>query len=347
MRHMYNNFKKLYPGKSFKDAVWAAAKACTTTDFNECMERIKGMSEDAYKYLLKQEPSTWSLHGFHHFCKSDMLLNNGSESFNSCILEAREMPVLAMCEWIRRKLMKMFVSKRNAMSKHNGVLTPEAVKKIECAKKEALRKCICYGQDDRYEVDHGSKTYIVDLAARSCGCNLWDLTGIPCSHAICCILKRRMNVVQFVDPYYSKDTYMRAYSQTVNPMPGQDQWERTEQAPPLPPAFIVQAGRPKKSRRKEPGEVKKGKQTRLRQGKNKCSHCGEEGHYKNKCKNPPKEKVLPTVDPNQGGRPAKESTVTFTTKKRKYTRKVSSSDYKFHYHLVLVNFLIFFLVINR
>lgn len=29
-------------------------------------------------------------------------------------------------------------------------------------------------------------------------------------------------MVQFVDPYFTKDAYMRAYSQVVHPMPGKE-----------------------------------------------------------------------------------------------------------------------------
>lgn len=324
LRHMYNNFKVVFPGKSYKDALMAAAYATTIYDFTECMERIKSMNDKAYEWLMKRDPTTWSLHGFDHYCKSDMILNNGAESFNSCILEAREMPIESMCEWIRRKLMTMFVNKRNAMRKHTWVLTPKAMEKIEAAKKEALTRCKCYGQDDKYEVDHYSKTFVVDLARRTCGCNLWDITGLPCCHAICCIMKRRVNVIQFVDPYYHKETYLRAYNESINPMSGHEQWERTTYPRPLPPKFVIQPGRPKKSRKKELGE---GKKRRFRVGGNHCSKCGLEGHYKNKCTNPPKQpEVSPTIK-SKGGRPSKSSTVKFDTKKRKYTKKVVDFPY--------------------
>lgn len=64
------------------------------------------------------------------------------------------------------------------------------MKKIDDNKKVALTKCRCYGQDEKFEVHHGSKRYVVDLFARTCGCNLWGISGIPCCHALCCILKR-------------------------------------------------------------------------------------------------------------------------------------------------------------
>ena len=70
-----------------------------------------------------------------------MLLNNVYESFNSYILRARDKPILTMCEWIRRQLMKRFAAKHDGMTKHRGILTPNTVKRVEVAKEEGLKMC--------------------------------------------------------------------------------------------------------------------------------------------------------------------------------------------------------------
>jgi len=67
---MHNNFKKKWPGKFFKDVVWAAAKASTLHEFEEAMEVIRYMNEEAATYLMKQDLKTWSLHGFRYYPKS-------------------------------------------------------------------------------------------------------------------------------------------------------------------------------------------------------------------------------------------------------------------------------------
>ena len=59
-------------------------------DFDIAMDRIKEMDPDAASWLIRRNLETWSLHGFKHYAKSDMLLNNACESFNSCILERSE-----------------------------------------------------------------------------------------------------------------------------------------------------------------------------------------------------------------------------------------------------------------
>ena len=326
MRHMHNNFKKQWPGKSYKDAVWAAAKATTLVQFKENMKVIHDMSVDAHNYLMRQNPSTWSLHAFKHHPKSSMQLNNACESFNSCILEARQMPILSMCEWIRRRLMKMFISKRNKMRVHQGFLTPDAMEKLNEIKLQSLHNCQIVGDGDLYEVDSGGKTFVVNLQARSCGCNLWDITGLPCSHAVACILRRRLNLEEFVSPYFQKETYMRAYGLSVSVMPGQDQWETTNYPPLDPPKLVIQPGRPRKKRTKEAGEKSKPKTSRVRFGKNKCGNCGEVGHTRKICKNPTVVQEAPTT-PRTGGRPPRKTTRPTQIQKRTYTkRKVGLAD---------------------
>lgn len=43
----------------------------------------------------------WCKHSFRFYPQCDVLMNNLSESFNSTILEARDRPIMTMCEWIR------------------------------------------------------------------------------------------------------------------------------------------------------------------------------------------------------------------------------------------------------
>ena len=50
--------------------------------YNEALEELKSISKDAYDWLAKIEPNTRSKAHFSGRAKSDILLNNHSESFN-------------------------------------------------------------------------------------------------------------------------------------------------------------------------------------------------------------------------------------------------------------------------
>ena len=144
---------------------------------------------------------------------------------------------------------------------------------------------------------------------------------MPCTHAISCILRRRLKVEDYVDAFYHKETYMKAYALSVMPMPGEKGWEKTGQAPLDPPNLVIQPGRPKKLRRREPGEGSKTAQVRTRHGKNKCGNCREEGHTRNNCKNPTVVPEQPRPTTNKGGRPPRSDTMPMQPQKRKYTKR--------------------------
>ncbi|GMY18731.1 hypothetical protein FCV25MIE_13970 [Fagus crenata] len=56
---------------------------------------------------------------------------------------------------------------------------------------------------------------------------MWDLTGIPCPHAISAIVEAEKNPEDFVDACYSKEKYMKAYNPIIYPVPDEQQWEKT------------------------------------------------------------------------------------------------------------------------
>ena len=90
-------------------------------DFIKCMDEIKEKNENAYIWLSERPAQEWSRSHFSTISKCDMLLNNLCEVFNKYILEAREKPILTMCETIRCKLMNRLFLKRNVMEKYIGL----------------------------------------------------------------------------------------------------------------------------------------------------------------------------------------------------------------------------------
>ncbi|XP_048502680.1 uncharacterized protein LOC125498502 [Beta vulgaris subsp. vulgaris] len=107
-----------------------------------------------------------------------------------------------------------------------------------------------------WEVDYEHDTFVVNLRDRSCSCNKWDMTGIPCIHAYACTLRIRGKPEDYVDPFHSKEKYMQAYGPYIKPMPEMKQWEATEFPHPLPPPVRKMPGRPSpKKRKKEADEI--------------------------------------------------------------------------------------------
>ncbi|XP_062085681.1 uncharacterized protein LOC133791781 [Humulus lupulus] len=65
---------------------------------------------------------------------------------------------------------------------------------------------------------------------------IWELTGIPCSHAVAAIWHKREDLVTYVSKWYTKEYYMKAYSQQIFPIRNQDEWPRSGKGKDNPPA---------------------------------------------------------------------------------------------------------------
>ncbi|KAL0373221.1 UNVERIFIED_CONTAM: hypothetical protein Scaly_1003700 [Sesamum calycinum] len=87
---------------------------------------------------------------------------------------------------------------------------------------------------------------------------VWDVSGIPCKHAALGIFHMRDSLESFCDSRFSKENYMKAYSYCIHPVPDPTFWPQDLEVEPtnlLPPIVRRMLGRPKKNRRKEPGEA--------------------------------------------------------------------------------------------
>ena len=76
VRHLLANFKKDFPRKVLKDAIWSTSRATTKNSFDFHMDELKKLDMKAYEWLVKLDVRTWSRHAFKPRNKSDTLVNN-------------------------------------------------------------------------------------------------------------------------------------------------------------------------------------------------------------------------------------------------------------------------------
>ncbi|KAG8373020.1 hypothetical protein BUALT_Bualt12G0127500 [Buddleja alternifolia] len=79
----------------------------------------------------------------------------------------------------------------------------------------------------------------------------WELSGIPCKHALSAINAQELNPEDFVHQCYTVETYARVYAPCIYPVNGPDKWKETGQVPPIPPNLGKGVGRPPRARRKD------------------------------------------------------------------------------------------------
>ncbi|CAI9301786.1 unnamed protein product [Lactuca saligna] len=202
-------------GAEYRKLFWFAAKATTTTKFEDIMNEIKLIVSNAYEHLMgKKNPNTWSSAFFREDSGSDAIENGVSESFSATIVEARKKPIIAMLEDIR-----VFW----------GVIP---------------------GGIHQYESRWLNEVYAVDLDKRTCGCRSWQLTGIPCVHAISVILCLNGNTEEYVAIWYTTQMFGSCYRYNVKPINGRKMWPAKDMNTILPPKRRTMPGRPKINRRK-------------------------------------------------------------------------------------------------
>ncbi|KAL2251896.1 UNVERIFIED_CONTAM: hypothetical protein Sindi_2311900, partial [Sesamum indicum] len=179
--------------------------------------------------------------------------------------DTREKPILTMLEWIREFLMKRLQENRDmAEAKWKDRICPR-IRKILDKHIEKVGDCIPIKADNfHYQIscfDGGQ--YAVDLSNHTCSCRKWELSGIPCKHAISAILNQKDDPEDYIDDCYSVIAYKRIYASAIMPISGENQWNETCFIPPLPPRFGRRSGRPSSARRRDADEPmpkkKKGK----------------------------------------------------------------------------------------
>nr|CAD1838446.1 unnamed protein product [Ananas comosus var. bracteatus] len=93
--------------------------------------------------------------------------------------------------------------------------------------KEKARHCEpLWAGETIYEVHFNGRQYTVSLAAASCECRQWDVTRVPCKHAVSAIYKAKLDPEKFVHKYFLKETYIRTYSQMIMPIPDSSRWPK-------------------------------------------------------------------------------------------------------------------------
>ncbi|GKA23420.1 mutator type transposase [Tanacetum coccineum] len=244
LRHIHENMKKQWNGQAYKELLWRCAAATTVPYFDRAMEELKEFNKEAFEWLAKIPAHSWSRSHFSGRAKSDILLNNLCECFNGKILDARDAPIITALEYIREYLMRRMVNVIVVINKTDGPLTPSATKLLKVAMDKANKYTIGF---------NGGKSM-----------RKWELTGIPCAHAIATNYNMALNGIQvsipeeWVHKCYWLATWKHAYSYTLGCLNEKTKEEKAQM-------------------------VKDGKLSRAYKTVT-CNKCGNLGHNSRSCK---------------------------------------------------------------
>lgn len=105
-RHIYANFKYKYARVKFRNLYQGAIRATQPLIFSEKMDEIKAINLPTHDQLMEIPPCYWLRHVFDEREKVDHVTNNMIKSFNSQIGTTRDLPILSLLKYIRRKVIK-------------------------------------------------------------------------------------------------------------------------------------------------------------------------------------------------------------------------------------------------
>ncbi|XP_062014029.1 uncharacterized protein LOC133730460 [Rosa rugosa] len=295
VRHLHNNFKNDgHRGLELKQKLWAVARACTMSQYASAMEDMKKSSVGAWQWCLDRPAIHWSKSHFHEKFKCDVLLNNHSESFNKSILEARKKPILPCLEDIRMATMLRLANRRQSGPNWRCRVGPRVEKQLKKQADLAADYRPRESSDLRFEIQGRGvgcasgvvAQHSVALDMKSCTYKRWDISGLPCGHAIAAIYSKGRSPDEYVDDYFTKERYMKAYEPIMYPINGVQEWDMINR-PIAPPLYRRQPGRPKMARNKEAGEVEPPagltKLPKVYYTQVKCGICKKKGHNRRTC----------------------------------------------------------------
>uniref|UniRef100_A0A1J3JYS5 SWIM-type domain-containing protein n=1 Tax=Noccaea caerulescens TaxID=107243 RepID=A0A1J3JYS5_NOCCA len=261
------------------DDFYAAAYAPSLVSFERHVENIKGLSPDAYNWIVQNsKPDQWA-NAYLLGSRYNHMTSNSGEPFFSWASDANDLPITQMVDVIRGKIMGLIHARRINAAEANGRLTPSMEVKLEkeCVKAQSLH--VTSSADNKFQV-RGETYEVVDMAQWQCTCRVWQLTGLPCQHAVAVLSCNGRSPYDFCSRYFTAESYRMTYSLSINPVPlleGEMCRESSggSAVTVTPPPTRRPPGRPPK--KKTPAEEVMKRQLQ-------CSRCKGLGHNKSTCK---------------------------------------------------------------
>ncbi|CAN1156141.1 hypothetical protein LINPERHAP2_LOCUS20779 [Linum perenne] len=298
-RHVSANWKIKHKSSAGRKAFWDAVYSSNVADYNVHLAELKALQDsgddpDCYNDFLKYDPKTFSRAYVSRVPKCDSIESNICETFNGCIVKYRGLRIINMLEGIRTYVMTRVVAKSKVLrSSDCRLLCPRIAEKLERGKVMARNCFVRQTLQLVCECEIGGKGYVVDLDKNTCTCGYWELSGIPCVHAIASASYLRKDIYYWTDKAYTTCHAREAYGFGGIPaLPGQQAWEQADGLEIRPPMTRLMPGRPKKNRRKEMQELevrpaKNGAGTVIRRKGivMHCRNCNSRGHNARRCPN--------------------------------------------------------------
>ncbi|KAL2924915.1 Methionyl-tRNA formyltransferase [Bienertia sinuspersici] len=202
-KHLAKNWKGEFSGPLMHSLFWRAASATSPFTFRKAMERIEKENPLTRIWLANLgDQSRWTRHKFDPKICSEENKSNFVESFNATLGIDRCRPVLTLLE--------------------DNEPFPNIVARIKKITVDS-RACKAYESGPgEYEVKDGRSMMPVSLNKRTCICGAWQISGIPCKHAVRAIISAQDDTYKYTSTWYYGAVYKQAYGNKINSIPDEE-----------------------------------------------------------------------------------------------------------------------------
>ncbi|KAL0719454.1 hypothetical protein Bca4012_068778 [Brassica carinata] len=289
-RHIYGNLRRYHSKKpQMKTLFWEIVHSFNEADYKVGMKKLKAYDVEVYEAFKQRNPSSCSRAFFGTRSSCEDALNNFSESYNNTIEKARALPLVEMLETMRRQTMVRISLRKQKTGKWNKRHSLKVDKVIAAEEKERKNCSVAIpSTNGTYEVIENGIAHKVHMRLRTCTCRRWDLTGIPCRHALKVVLLKKLNVEDYISDWYLTSKWVAQYSDTISAMNGLKFWKKSGESTLTAPPREPSKGRNKNPEKRKKGineEPKKGKKVTNHGRKMQCYRCGLFEHNSRKCIN--------------------------------------------------------------
>ncbi|CAH9137321.1 unnamed protein product [Cuscuta epithymum] len=159
-RHVYANWHKTHKGDELKMIFWKAVKAYNEADLNDALHEMEKVSPSAMVAFKACNPYVFCIAYVRRNIRCDVIVSNIVETFNGYTINARR---YYGCLEAKNG------DEKAGYGKSVAVICPRIMSEVS------------------FQVSHYLDTLTINLESQSCTCRKWDLSDIPCCHAVSCM----------------------------------------------------------------------------------------------------------------------------------------------------------------
>ena len=217
--HLKENFTTKH-GRGLADNFWKIARAIDDYTFNFELQQLRQQNDAAVTYLTEIPPSLWVTAHFPGR-RYNQDTSNIVERVNAEFKDDRELSVIGLLSALWHKTMTTRYNWQQQAEKYEGDFSPWTLQHIQKLQLNARMHQVEMSSISEGRVTEGRQLPIqhcVDLHCGTCTCHTYQDLGLPCQHALACILHVQRIPQQYIPDDLSVNTWRQTYITNMRPI---------------------------------------------------------------------------------------------------------------------------------